>query len=66
MHYNLACAFALLGDNDLAMERLERIMTPDALLSLKEFILHDSDLDKLRDDPRFIALLARNGISSAQ
>ena len=57
MHYNIACAFAILGEKELALDRLERIMGPAALRSLREFMLHDSDLDVLRDHPRYIELL---------
>ena len=59
MHYNLACAFAILGEKELAMDRLEQALGPSSLKSLKEFMLNDSDLDVLRDCPRYIALLKR-------
>lgn len=61
MHYNIACAFAILGEKDLALDRLERIMGPTTLRSLQEFMLHDSDLDVLRDHPRFAEILKRLG-----
>ena len=57
MHYNLACAFALLGEKNLAMDRLEQALGPSSLKSLKEFMLNDSDLDFLRTEPRYLALL---------
>jgi adenylate cyclase len=59
MHYNLACAFATLGEKDQAIDRLEHIVGPAMIRSLREYLLHDSDLDPLRDHPRFIALLKR-------
>jgi adenylate cyclase len=59
MHYNLACAFAILGEKELAMDRLEQTMGPKSLRSLKEFMLNDSDLDVLRDHPRYIALIKK-------
>ena len=59
MHYNLACAFAILGEKELALDRLERSIGPTSLKSLKEFMLNDSDLDVLRDHPRYLALLKR-------
>ena len=59
MHYNLACAFAILGEKELALDRLEKSIGPSSLKSLKEFMLHDSDLDVLRDHPRYKALVAR-------
>jgi adenylate cyclase len=59
MHYNLACAFTLLGEKDLAMDRLEQALGPNSLKSLKEFMLNDSDLDVLRDHPRYAGLISR-------
>lgn len=59
MHYNLACAFAILGEKELALDRLEKSIGPTSLKSLKEFMLHDSDLDVLRDHPRYKALVER-------
>ncbi len=61
MHYNIACAFAILGEKDLALDRLDRIMGPATLKSLREFMMHDSDLDVLRDHPRYIGMLKRLG-----
>ena len=61
MHYNIACAFAILGEKDLALDRLERIMGPSTLRSLQEYIMHDSDLDVLRGHPRFAAIVKRLG-----
>ena len=61
MHYNIACAFAILGEAELAMDRLERIMGPSTLRSLQEYMLHDSDLDVLRDHPRFADILKKLG-----
>lgn len=61
MHYNIACAFAILGEKDLALDRLDRIMGPATLKSLREFMMHDSDLDVLRDHPRYIEMLKRLG-----
>ena len=61
MHYNLACAFALLGENDMALDRLERIMGPTTMTSLREFMLNDSDLDPLRGEPRYAEMLKRLG-----
>jgi len=62
VHYNLACAFALLGENELALDRLDRIMGPDTMTSLREFMLNDSDLDPLRGEPRYAEMLKRLGI----
>ena len=57
VHYNLACSLALLGRADEAFEVLARAVElgyddPDHLRV-------DPDLDSIRDDGRFSALLAR-------
>jgi adenylate cyclase len=58
MCFNFACALnARLGDGDGALEILEPIFANVA----EAFLVHikaDSDLDSLRDDPRFQAMLA--------
>ena len=59
MQYNLACAFAILGERELALDRLDQALGPTSLRSLKEFMLNDADLDVLRDHPRYRELLAR-------
>lgn len=59
MHYNLACAFATLGEKDLALDKLERIVGSKVQQSLKEYMLHDTDLDSLRGEPRFSAILEK-------
>jgi adenylate cyclase len=56
LHYNLACAFAVLGEADLALERLEWSLRATPLKSLREYMLSDSDLDGLRSHPRYKAL----------
>ena len=56
--YNLACTFALLGERDRAIDLLERyalVMRPQFVAWIK----NDTDLDSLRDDPRYHALIAR-------
>jgi adenylate cyclase len=57
MHYNLACAFAILGEVELALDRLAQALGPRSVTSLKEYMLNDSDLDVLRDHPRYAAIL---------
>jgi quercetin dioxygenase-like cupin family protein len=53
-HYNLACFKALAGDREGALDELERAfeMDPD---SVRRWGENDSDLDSIRDDPRFPA-----------
>jgi hypothetical protein len=48
--YDLACVEALMGDRDAALEHLE---TSVANPRLREHAQKDSDLDSIRDDPRF-------------
>lgn len=51
--YNVACAEALLGDRDTALEHLARAteLEPES----REWAREDDDLESLRDDPRFPA-----------
>lgn len=55
--YNLACFEARYGDHDRAFDHLRRAaaMDPD---EVRGYLPHDSDLDSLRDDPRFRELSA--------
>ncbi|HEY3962074.1 MAG TPA: hypothetical protein VGL84_06065 [Gaiellaceae bacterium] len=56
--YNAACFEALAGDADAAFGYLARAkeMAPD--VELRQYLEGDSDLDPIRDDPRFQELLA--------
>jgi adenylate cyclase len=53
--YNVACVLALLGSRDGALECLERAVRCG--LRQRGWYEHDSNLDALRADPRFQALL---------
>jgi adenylate cyclase len=55
--YNVACFFAKKGDNDRAIELLERAVTNG--WGDRAWLETDSDLDSLRTDPRFKSLLDR-------
>lgn len=55
--YNVACTYSLLGDNDGAIELLERAIEQG--YGHRAWLAHDPDLAPLRDDPRFQALLER-------
>lgn len=55
--YNVACAYSLLGLKDSAVDCLERAVQNG--FGHWEWIQHDSDLDALRDQPRFQTLLQR-------
>jgi tetratricopeptide (TPR) repeat protein len=53
--YNLACMEALAGEKDAALEHLEAAVRNPRF---REFARTDSDLDSLRDDPRFGTAIA--------
>ncbi|MBA3584910.1 MAG: tetratricopeptide repeat protein, partial [Gemmatimonadetes bacterium] len=55
--YNLACFYAKAGDVEKSLDCLKRRIEGGALP--REWIENDSDLDSIRDDPRFQALLER-------
>lgn len=57
LHYNLGCVRALAGDDDAALDALEQA----ALLGYDDagWMAADADLASLRENPRFLALLAR-------
>jgi tetratricopeptide (TPR) repeat protein len=52
--YNVACTYSNLGEIDDALSCLERAV--DKGFGHKEWIDHDSDLNPLRDSPRFKAI----------
>lgn len=56
MYYNLACGRALAGDSAGALDALERSAELDPEV-VRKWGPEDSDLDSIRDDPRFEALL---------
>jgi len=53
--YNVACVYSHAGALDMAIDCLERSVARG--MAHKEWIEHDTDLDPLRDNPRFKALL---------
>jgi quercetin dioxygenase-like cupin family protein len=55
-HYNLACFRALAGDKEGALAEAERAQEMDPE-SFARWAADDSDLDSIRDDPRFAELL---------
>lgn len=56
--YNIACYLAITGDNDGAMDQLLTAYDEKTLPNWR-ILSRDSDLDGLRQDPRFIALLEK-------
>ncbi|MGZ4310340.1 MAG: TPR end-of-group domain-containing protein [Gaiellaceae bacterium] len=63
-HYNLACVEARLGDADAAFEQLELATELDRE-AVAKWATDDSDLEPLRDDPRFLALTGQPGSGGA-
>ena len=55
--YNAACFEALAGETDAAIEYLRRALELDRR-EVKRYAPDDSDLDSIRDDPRYTELLA--------
>ena len=57
-HYNAGCWEALAGNPDAALQHLRRAKELDTEGESTQYFREDSDLDSLRDDPRFQELLA--------
>jgi len=53
VHYNAGCFEALAGNTDEAFAHLRRAKELDAKGDTAPYFREDSDLDSLRDDPRF-------------
>jgi mannose-6-phosphate isomerase-like protein (cupin superfamily) len=56
--YNAGCLEALAGEADAAFEHLRRAKELDTEGASADYFRDDTDLDSLRDDPRFAELLA--------
>jgi tetratricopeptide (TPR) repeat protein len=54
--YNIACMYSLLGNPNEALNCLEKAV--DKGYGQKDWVEHDSDLDSLRELPRFKNILA--------
>jgi adenylate cyclase len=55
--YNIACALALLGETETAIDTLEACLPRVDPLTFSVWIEQDNDLDALRDIPRFQRLV---------
>jgi len=53
--YNLAYFYALAGEKGPALDCLEKAASVGRVS--REWVEHDSDLDPIRDEPRYLALL---------
>ena len=55
--YNAACLLAVLGEEQAALDSLERAI--EGGIATGEWITRDPDFERLRDHPRFQALVKR-------
>ena len=55
MLYNIGCLYARAGKPGLALDHLERAL--ELGMRNRDWLMTDPDLESLRDDPRFAALL---------
>ncbi len=58
MRYNFACGFAQIGERDLALDLLGPVFEGDGAETVK-WAKVDPDLNPVRDDPRFAAMMAK-------
>ena len=56
IRYNVGCSYAVAGEHERALDHLERAVAGN--IGLWSWIEHDSDLDSLREHPRFRAWAA--------
>jgi adenylate cyclase len=56
--YNVACAYAIIGDKDAALDLLEKLLPQSSAYQVLWFS-NDSDLGSLRDLPRFRKMFER-------
>ena len=57
VNYNAACFYSLAGDAEKSIDCLEHCYLKVGNLN-REWLEHDSDLDNVRDHPRFADVLA--------
>ncbi|MDX5391331.1 MAG: hypothetical protein LPK16_13350 [Rhodobacterales bacterium] len=55
--YNIACAMALLGETDAALDTLDACLPRVDPVTFSVWVEQDTDLDALRDFPRFQRLV---------
>ncbi len=58
IQYNAACFYSLEGMTEKALDCLENCLVKVGNIN-REWLDHDSDLDNIRDDPRFQELISR-------
>ena len=57
IEYNAACFYALEGMTDKSLDCLENCLVKVGNIS-REWLEHDSDLDAIRDHPRYAGIIA--------
>jgi adenylate cyclase len=57
VQYNAACLYSLAGEAEKSLDCLENCYLKVGNLN-REWLMHDSDLDNVRDHPRFAKILA--------
>jgi adenylate cyclase len=57
VNYNAACFYALAGEREKAFDSLEKCLVKVGQIS-SEWLEHDSDLDSIREHPRFSEIIA--------
>jgi adenylate cyclase len=62
-HYNVACAYCVMGDHDAALDVLEKIL-PHTTWYQRAWFDNEPDLDSVREHPRFRKLFAAFGQSA--
>ena len=55
--YNVACVYALAGSSEEALDHLDKAIQNG--VAHREWLENDSDLDSIRGEPRFQALLRK-------
>lgn len=58
VQYNGACFFSLAGDSERALDCLENCLIKVGNIN-REWLIHDSDIDNIRDHPRFAGIIKR-------
>lgn len=56
IQYNGACFFSLAGDVEMALDRLEHCLIKVGNIS-REWLEHDSDIDNIRNHPRYAEII---------
>ena len=59
VNYNIACLYSRMGELDTALDHLEASLRHKVGLHFKQWVDNDSDMDPLRDHPRFKELLKK-------